>query len=127
MACCPYYSAVIDITGRVLAETGLDLQPVSWGWVPGIATARINLDRRLAHFDGHIAYDAGEGENRIPALVEKYGAGVSIDITAWHAALFALGSELEDMSVEDIAREWGIELYRDYLARARKTREDALG
>ncbi|MFH0964206.1 MAG: carbon-nitrogen hydrolase family protein [Planctomycetota bacterium] len=127
VACCPYYSAVIDMTGRLLAETGLDLQPVAGGWVPGLATARINLDRRMVHFDGHVRFNDGSGDNRLWEAKKKYGGGLSIDITAWHAALCALGSELPDKSVEEIAREFRIELCRDYLARARKGRKEAIG
>lgn len=126
VACCPHYSAVIDMTGRRLAETGLDLQPVNSGWVPGIAMARINMDRRLVHFDGHVTFESDDGKNVICKAKEKYGAGLSIDITAWHAAVCALGSELPDKSIDEIAREFGIEFYSDYKERARRARLNAL-
>ena len=126
VACCPHYSCVVDMTGALLAETGLDLQPVKYGWVPGLALARVNLDRRLVHFDGHVSFEDVPEDNRLMRAKEKYRSGVSFDITAWRAAVCAMGSEMPDTSVDEIAREFGIEFYRDYLARARRVRQEAL-
>lgn len=126
IASCPYYSAIVDITGRTIAETGLDLQPVGWGWVPGLAVAEINLDRRLIHFDGHVRYEDGSGDARLLAAKEKCGKDLTIDIAPWRAGVCAIGCETPDRTIEDVAREFGIEFYRDYLARARCARDNAL-
>jgi hypothetical protein len=115
---CGSRSYIADMSGnRFLAETGHAIQEVSAGTVPPIASAVINMDRELFHLDYNIP--------RLKACVEKYGMGVEWEICRPEAH-FTLASNMPDKTIEDLIEEFELETWRDYLARARRCRADAL-
>ena len=81
-----------------------------------VSLARINLDRRLLHTD--LNRDAWD------AMLARYGTGISLRPD--REGHFTLGSELPDVTVDDLLREFGLETIGHYLARARAHRQDAL-
>lgn len=101
-------SAIVDPLGRVLIE--------SQGY-QRIISRELNLDRAVLHIDYN--------EKRWPAIKEKYGPGVEIDVATPEAA-FMLVSYLPDVTVRDLIREFNLELRADYFARANAVRESAL-
>jgi len=102
-------SAIVDPLGRVLVE--------SQGY-QRIITRELNLDRAVLHIDYN--------EKQWPAIKEKYGPGVEIDV-ATPEAVFALVSHLPDVTVRDLIREFSLETRADYFHRANWVRERALG
>jgi hypothetical protein len=77
----------------------------------------LNLDRRLLHID--------ENCRQWPAIKEKYGAGIEIDV-ATPEAHFALISHLPDVTADDVVREYNLEVRTDYFHRANRVREQSL-
>ncbi len=114
---CPARSYIVDMAGRFLCETGREINQVSAGLVPPIATAVINMDREFFHLDYN--------QNKFPDIVKKYGPGVEIEIH-YPEAHFTLASTMEDVTVEDIIEEFDLLPWRRYLAKARKFRADTL-
>jgi len=91
-----HINAIIDMTGMPLVKTGYQYP---------IASADVNLDRESFHQD--------KNREQWDAIREKYGASVSLNITHPEGK-FTLASELEDVSIEDIIAEFGLETWRDY-------------
>jgi hypothetical protein len=77
------------------------------------AVAKINLDRRLVHLD-----DNGP---RLKELKKKYGQGVSI-LNPGRLGSVLLSSEEKNVSVDQMIKEFNIELLDDYFARSRQVR-----
>lgn len=113
----PARSYIVDMSGRVLAQTGVEDNQVRAGLLPPIASAVINMDRCQFHLDGN--------QNKFPDIIRKYGPGIEIE--NYHPeAHFTLASNMEDVTVEDITREFELEPWLDYLDRARGVRAQAL-
>jgi predicted amidohydrolase len=110
-------SAVIDMSGRYLVQQGLETSQVRGGRLPPWAVAEINADRELFHLDYN--------QNKFPAIREKYGPDVEIEVYQ-PEAYFLLASRGAGLKVEQIAKEFGLETLRDYLARAVKQRDEHL-
>jgi predicted amidohydrolase len=110
-------SAVIDMSGRYLVKQGLETSQVRGGRLPPWAVADINADRELFHLDYN--------QDKFPAIRAKYGPDADIEVHQ-PEAYFLLASRRPNLSVEQIAREFGLETLRDYLARATKRREEHL-
>lgn len=102
------YSTFVDPIGRVIGRG----DP---GYAP-IVTREINLDRKVIHLD--------ENNAKLPALLERYGGKVEIDVIR-PEAVFALESRIPGVTVADLCREFDLELRRDYFARARRLRAEA--
>ncbi len=98
---------IVDISGQVLAESTYE----------SIITRCINLDRKLMHMDYN--YD------KMDEILAKYGSKVSLDFFT-REACWAVGSESDDFSVDDIIREFELEPRPVYFDRARRTRSEAL-
>ncbi len=99
---------IIDMTGETVAKTGFQY------W---LVTAEVNFDRVVLHQDANMAmWDA---------IRAKYREGVDIRI-AHPEAIFTLASNMDDVSAMDIVEEFGMETRRDYLARAMRTRDEAV-
>ena len=111
------YSAIYDLTGVVLAETGYTFEAVAKGSIPPIASAEINMDRKLLHLDFN--------KEKFGAMTRKYGPKITIDILE-PEDIFALGSEMDDVSVDDLIREFNLEHRSDYFERSKKARREAL-
>lgn len=114
---CPARSYIVDMSGHYLAETGSEINQVAAGLVPPIASAVINMDRQFFHLDGN--------QNKFPDILRKYGPGVEIVIN-YPEAHFTLASNMDDVTVNDLINEFGLEPWLDYLDRARGVRANAL-
>jgi predicted amidohydrolase len=99
---------IVDLSGRVLAESTYE----------GVIARRINLDRKLMHMDYNW--------DKMDAILAKYGPKVSIDFFT-REACWAVGSESDEFTIDDIMQEFGMESRPDYYARARHARQQALG
>jgi predicted amidohydrolase len=117
LSCCPARSYIVDMSGRYLAETGREINQVAAGLVPPIASAVINMDREFFHLDTN--------QNKFPDILRKYGPGVEIVID-YPEAHFTLASNMDDVTVEDLIKEFELEPWLDYLDRARGVRAKAL-
>jgi|GEM_PF-339940 len=108
-------SAVIDMNGRYLAKQGNDTLQVRQKHLPPWAVADIQINRELFHLDYN--------QDKFPAIREKYAPDVDIDV--WEPeGVFLLASRRPELTVEDIAREFGLETLRDYLARSVRMRNE---
>ena len=77
------------------------------------AVTRINLDCKLVHLD----YNS----SKLTALKEKYGAAVTITDPGKLASVL-VASEDKNVTVDQMIREFDMELLDDYLNRARDFR-----
>jgi len=98
---------IVDLSGEVLAESTYE----------AVITRRINLDRRLMHMDYNW--------EKMDAMLAKYGPKVSLDFFT-REAHWAVGSESNEFTVEEIIREFGLEPRADYFERSRRLRRQAL-
>lgn len=110
-------SRVVDMNGRVLAARGTSTPQVAAGFLPPWAIAEVNLDKELFHLDSN--------QNKFAEMSAKLGAGVAIE-SLYPEAFCVVENRLPGRSVEDLAREHGLETLRDYLARSARRRENAL-
>jgi predicted amidohydrolase len=101
-------SAIVDPLGRVQVQSSRYQM---------ILSRVLNLDRRLLHID--------ENYLQWPAIKEKYGAGIEIDV-ATPEAHFVLISHLPDVTADDVVREFKLEVRTDYFRRANREREQRL-
>lgn len=77
------------------------------------AVTRINLDCKLVHLDYN--------QSKLTALKEKYGAGVTISDPGKLASVL-ITSEEKNVTVDQMIKEFEIELLDDYLNRSRAFR-----
>jgi len=98
---------IVDMSGTVLAESTYE----------AVAVARINLDRRLLHMDYNW--------DKMDAMLEKYGTGVSFQYYT-REAKFTVASEMDDLTVDDLIAEFGLEEMNAYFLRAMSKRKQAL-
>jgi hypothetical protein len=76
------------------------------------------MDRRLLHHDGNV--------KRLRPLYKKYGTTAAYAEWLAHECLLIFGSQLPDVSSDELIEEFGLETMRDYLARVRRDRRLAL-
>ena len=101
-------SAIVNPLGQYLVQ--------SFMYCP-IISKRINLDAAVLHIDyNHKQYDA---------MKAKYGDQIELNIIA-PEAVFMLTCDHPEKTVQDIIREFDLELRTDYFARANRVREGAL-
>jgi predicted amidohydrolase len=110
-------SAVIDMGGRYLVRRGNDTPQVRGGRLPPWCVAEVNIDREVYHLDFN--------QNKFPAIREKYGPDVDFDVRQ-PEAIFLMESRRPGLTVEAVAKEFGLETLRDYLARSVAMREGRL-
>lgn len=109
-------SSFVDVAGRELISVKRDVSDRS-GSAP-IVTATLDLDRRLLHHDYNVS--------GLKPLYAKYGPTAAYSEWLFHECLLILGSRLPDRSTDELIEEFGLEPMRDYLARARRSRQLAL-
>lgn len=80
----------------------------STNYLPRV-TAAINLDYQVVHLD--------ENWEKLEAVKKKYGRGVTVFDPGFVGAVL-LTSELDDVTSEEMVREFGIELWDDYYKRS---------
>lgn len=117
LSCCSARSYLVDMTGRFIGETGWEINQVRSGLVPPIYSGVINMDRMWFHLDGN--------QNRFPEILARYGGGVEIEVL-YPEAGFSLASLMDDVTVEDIVREFELEPWVAYMDRARAVRQEYL-
>jgi hypothetical protein len=105
------------MSGRYLTRQGSDTSQVRGNRLPPWVVAEINVDREIFHLDFN--------QNQFPALREKYGPDIDIDVHQ-PEAFFLLASRRPVLSVEQIAKEFKLETLRDYLARSERMRDEHL-
>jgi predicted amidohydrolase len=99
---------VVDVSGRVLAESTYET----------VLTHRLNLDRKLMHMDANW--------RKMDAMLAKYGPKLSIDFFT-REGCWAVGSESDEFTIDDIMAEFQLEPREAYFNRSRRRREEALG
>ncbi|MBV9868799.1 MAG: carbon-nitrogen hydrolase family protein [Abitibacteriaceae bacterium] len=99
-ACCNLPSAILSPLGQILATSTNYFN---------FATATVNLDCCIAHFD--------HNWDRIKALKAAYGPLVTISDPGLLAS-FLITSESEDVTAAQMVQEFEIELLDDYMARS---------
>ncbi len=104
----PNPCTIIDPLGETVAQSGNYVRHV---------TARINLDRCVAHLDYN--------EERLAALKREHGRGVTISTPAYLGSVL-ISSETDGTSAREMAERFSIELLDDYFARARDHRRKNL-
>jgi predicted amidohydrolase len=110
-------SAVIDMSGRYLVKQGLETHQVRGARLPPWAVADVNLDREVYHLDYN--------QEKFPAIRERYGPDVQIEVYQ-PEAFFLLASRRAGLTVEQVAKEFGLETLREYMSRSVKMREEHL-
>jgi len=98
---------IVDMSGRVLAEATYE----------AVIARRINLDRRILHMDYNW--------EKMDEMLAKYGTGISFEYFT-REAKYAIASERDDLTVDDLVHEFGLEGLKDYFQRALARRESAL-
>lgn len=117
LSCCTARSYLVDMSGRFLGTTGWEDNQVRAGLLPPIFSAVINMDRMLFHLDYN--------QDKFRDMLAKYGAGIEIE-NHYPEAHFTLASLMEDVTVEDLVKEYELEPWTAYLDRARRVRLEYL-
>lgn len=99
-ACCGLPSAILSPLGEILATSTNYFN---------FATATLNLDCRVAHFDGNWS--------KLKALKAKYGPQVTISDPGLLAS-FLITSEADEITAGQMVQEFEIELLDDYMERS---------
>lgn len=90
---------IVDITGEVIAKTGIRASVVG---------AEIDLEKRFFHTD----FNASQ----IPTIKEKYGRDVTIRVYNEEGGMTVV-SNRAGLSVDDLMKEFDLEVVPDYKAR----------
>ena len=109
--------AVVDPDGNTVATEGLAVTLPRSGARVHWSFAEVNADVKVYHLD----YNAA----KIPDIIAKYGAGVSIGMHDPEGT-FTLRCNLEHKRVEDIEKEFDLTDLRDYFEEATRIRESRL-
>jgi predicted amidohydrolase len=104
-----HFARVIDLTGDVLAATTRSTR---------LVTRQIDLEKALFHTDYNLA--------KLAAIRRKLGRDVEI-VQCSDENYFTLESHHPDWPVARIAREWEMETFREYHARATAVQDEARG
>ncbi len=117
-AICVSRSTLVDLSGRTVLSLSKHLHDHTNGAVAPLTTAHIDMDWRLLHHDDNI--------KRLIGVHEKYGSEAIYTEWLGDECILIFGSNLPDISTDEIISEFGIETMRHYLARARRDRQLAL-
>jgi beta-ureidopropionase len=101
-----YHSKVIDVTGRVLTATS------RWSRV---AIRRVDLEKEVFHIDAQV--------KKLADLQRKLGAAVTVEGFS-EENVFTVESNDEAWPMARIKREFGLENFRDYHARASRVQDE---
>lgn len=102
----PYHARVIDITGEILCSTSRWSRVVFYD---------LNLDRELFHTDKQM--------QKIAEIQKKYGDDVVVK-TLTEEHLILVENNLPGKTVTDIAQEFGLVTYKDYIRECTHYRDD---
>jgi len=101
-------SMIVDPLGRILA--------VSSVYSPVICKT-INLDYKIIHIDYNY--------EKMDAIKKKYGSKVDIEVSR-SEGIFMLTSNLEDLSVNEVMRDFQLETREEYFHRSESIRAETL-
>lgn len=110
-------SVIVDMCGRRIAWQGYQEPLVGSGALHPFAFADVNTDAKAYHLDFN--------QEKLGAIEAKHGSGVRFSILRPEAT-FVMESLMDEVSVEEIEREFGLEDLWTYYDRSRKMREDML-
>jgi predicted amidohydrolase len=102
-----HFGRVVDVAGRVLASTTR---------LDRLVATEIDLERTLFHADYNLA--------KLPQVRARLGRAVRVEHYA-DEGYFTLESDDPAWPVARIAREFGLETFRDYHARATRLQDEA--
>jgi predicted amidohydrolase len=117
-ACYAGRSSVVDVIGRRIISLSNNVHGLTDGSSSPLVTATIDMDRRLLHHDANL--------QRLEAVYEKYGSNSISAEWIRNECLLVIGSQLPNVTTDQLIDEFGMETMRDYLARARRDRKRAL-
>ena len=106
-------TSICGLPSGVLSPTGETLA-MSTNYVDHV-TCNVNLDCQVAHLDFN--------QPAFRALKEKYGPGVTIKDPGYLGSVLVT-SEDDEVSSEEMVREFEIELLDDYIERSLAHRDD---
>jgi hypothetical protein len=106
----------VDVAGREIVSINRNIS--DRGGSAPLVTAALDMDRRLLHHDGNV--------KRLRPLYKKYGTTAAYAEWLAHECLLVFGSQLPDVSSDELIEEFGLETMRAYLARVRRDRRLAL-
>ena len=108
-------SVIVDMCGRRLAWQGYQEPLVGKGDLLPFAFAEVNTNCKAYHLDFN--------QEKLGRVEAKYGSGVRFSILRPEAT-FVMESLMEDVSVEQIEDQFGLEDLWSYYDRARRVRGD---
>ena len=111
-------STFVDVAGREIAMMRGGIYNATGGAVAPLTTATLDLDRRLLCHDYNL--------RRIEAVCEKYGSSNIYAEWIRSECLVVFGSQMPDITTDELIEEFKMETMRDYLGRARRSRKRAL-
>jgi len=115
-ACYFDQSTFVDVAGRQIINIARNISDAAGG--APLVTATLDLDRRLLHPNFNL--------DRLRPLYEKYGPTAAYAEHLEEEGALVFGSQLPDVSSDELIEEFGLEPMRDYLARVRRDRQRAL-
>ena len=110
-----FISAIPGENAVILNPLG-QVQKESFAYSP-IITAHINLDAQVFHIDFN--------HQKMPDVMRKYGPAVEVNSIS-PEAVYLLTSHHPEVTVDDIAEEFGLERRDEYWQRSNRAREEAL-
>ena len=108
-------SAIVDMSGKFLAQQGQWTFQVQSKRLLPWAVAEVNVDREIFHLN--------ENQNKFLAMRDKYGTGIEIEMHQPEGFVI-LASRMPDKTIEQVSQEFELETLRDYLARAYHVRNE---
>ncbi|MCK5811352.1 MAG: carbon-nitrogen hydrolase family protein [Clostridiales bacterium] len=103
-----FVSSIFGKQSRIMAPNGSILASTSN--YNTHCSAVVNLDSVLVHLD--------HNNNKLPAIKKKYGDKIIVDDTGYLGSIM-IYNELEDRTINDIVKEFKLELLDDYFNRSR--------
>ncbi len=107
---CHVMTAIGAELGRIVDPGGAVLRMATY---EALIAERVNLNKRQLHMDYNW--------DKMDRMLERYGPDLTFDLYTQEARC-VVGWEREDRDVDEIVREFGLEMLPDYFARARRHR-----
>ena len=117
-ACYSGGSSFVDVVGREIINLNRNIYDSTGGSSSPIVSATVDMDRRVLHPN----FNMGP----LKEVYEKYGSNSIYAELLNGECLLIIGSQMPDVSTDQIIEEFGLETMRDYLARVRRDRKRAL-
>jgi hypothetical protein len=111
---CHVLTAITGELGRLVDPGGQVLQTATY---EALLCRRVNLNKRQLHMDNNW--------DKMDAMLARYGSEVTFEYYTQEGR-YVVGWERDDRDVDEVLREFGLELIGDYFARSRQVRLEAL-